>query len=264
MAKIRIEPVRLTSMGKQALGYGKSPIKDHCLVTFSPEGAKVAFGLAGDVLVYAQYNKEYFKAIDAASEEAFVFTLSLVKERLAYGFKGEEVTMHTDAQKVYLTGTTKDDTADEALTAVTTEMIEAKAPFSVAMTDLGLVMDKLSEPFNLQALISQDTFADLPVYETVTFDTDGKSLTMYLGDQLGNRKRPVTIKQYANANKPQVEPVGTPLKVTYNMKLIQQLINIFDGDVWLSINGGALVLSQKQKDYALTYVISAYEEPKPQ
>jgi len=278
-------------MFKQTLGYGKSPVKDQSLMIITPDGIKVAFGLAADVLVYAEYAKGYFKNLEVSNSteliadfnklnanttedermefvakyaddpRLLVATLSFVKERLGYGFKGEEVTISIDKTKVYADGT---DNVDETRQAITKELLEAKAPYTVTMTDIGLNMTPSAEManqslFNLQALISTESFADLPTYDTVIFETDGKSITLHLGDQLGSRKRPVPIKQYALNSVPQATPVGTPLRAKFNMKILQQLLSLFDGDLWLSINGGAIVLSQKQPDYALTYVIAAYE-----
>jgi hypothetical protein len=299
--KLKLEPPRAISMLKQSLGYGKAPVRDQCIMLVTPEGVQIAYALAADTLVFANYSKGYFKSIESAdttqllldwaklgkyetqeendaaytdflakyatSENVIISTLSFVKDRIAYGFSGDELTITADATKLYADGT---DHIDETRVGLTKELLEAKAPLTSSMTDIGLnlipsqeVAEQMAKTgqhlFNLQALISTEAFSDLPSYDTVIFDTDGTNLTMHLGDQLGNRKRPIPIKQYALNNTPQASPAGTPLKVKFNMKLIQQLLSQFDGDVWLSLNGGSMVLSQKYPEYCLTYVIAAYE-----
>ncbi len=300
-AKLKLEPVRLTAMLKQILGKSKDPIKDQALMLITPDGVKVAFQLASDVCVFANYNKTYFKSLSVPDDKTLfedwenlnnetteeqrlafiakhpnavqlvVATVSFVKDRLAYGFKGDELTFSVDQSKLYALGATADETVDETRAAVTKELLEAKATYTTTPTEIGLGMtasDELVKSgqtlFNMQALINPSYFADLPAYENVTMEIDGKTITMHLGDQLGNRKRVIggkdyPIKKYAINNVPQDAPTGTPLTAKFNMKLLTQLAAIFDGDVWLNINEGAIVLSQKYPDYSLTYVLAAYD-----
>jgi len=98
MIEITLEPNRLKSMLSQVLKLksGSSPV-DSVLVNFSPKGAKVNTALTADIMVFAEYNKDFFKSIKVDSEEEqFMVNTELVKKRLAYGFSGETITMKVD------------------------------------------------------------------------------------------------------------------------------------------------------------------------
>jgi len=304
MTSLKLEPSRAIAMFKQSLAQAKDPVKDQALMLLTPEGVKVAFQLAADVAAFADYQKSYFKQIDVADDptlfadyakldaqsteedriafitnhpnatQLIVATASFIKDRLKYGFKGDELTLKIDSTKIFAIGATSDETLDETRAEVTKELLEAKALYTTVPTDIGLGMTPSDEMatsgkplYNIQALITPSYFADLPSFENVIIETDGRTITMNFSDQLGGRKRIIggkdyPIKNYAVNNKPQPTPVQTePLKATFNMKMLTQLASIYEGDVWLSINGGALVLSQKYPDYSLTYVLAATDTP---
>jgi len=254
--KITAEPIRLTTFLKQAIGYNKAPINDTCLIKFIPTQAEIAFCLQSDVLIFANYNKNYFINLEA-QEEQFMASASLIKDRLAYGFKGEKIMLQTDAENVIITGEGNDDVASQKLEAVNEEKV---APFKCAMSDIGLLPAKMVQPFNLQALISVESFNDLPPLEYVQFDFDGKELKINLADPLGKRSRKIPIKSYAKDNIPIKEAYGTPVKVSFQTKILQQLIGMFEGDVWISLTNGNISISNKTKDYALTYIVGALNE----
>ena len=268
MVKLTVEPVRLTQFLKQSLALGKSSVTEKTLVQFTPEKAVVACNLASDVIILAEYQKKYFKSLECAENEKFTATSSLVKDRLAHGFKGEQVTFSTDKEYVWIKGEGTDDTVKEKLEEINEECIASMNGKLIHYTDtdVGIIPYTNPEktaflPFDLQAQIEVARFSDLPEGEHVKFSFDGKNLTMFIEDQLGSRTRPLPILGHAKENKIvegiAVENKGKPIDVMFNMKLIQQLISQFEGNVWLSFNAGMVAIGQKNPDYSLTYIGAA-------
>lgn len=253
MIKIVETPERLNTFFKQILAYSKNPMTDSAIVRFTNDAAIIESSLARDTLVYARYEKNFFITLEVSDKnELFMATATLVKDRLAYGFKAEKITFQTDKENVVITGSTEDDVVTEKLDEINHEK---EAPFKSIMTEVGLLpvnpeTDKVME-FNLQALIDPSKFTDLPQYEEVQFDFKDGKLVLHLKDALGTRDRPIPFKT-----------TGTPsdIKASFQFKTIQQLITQFDKEVWISINNRCICLSTKNKDSALTYAFSILEE----
>jgi len=266
MVKITVEPVRLQQLLKQSLAYGKSAITEKSIIKFTPDKVLVPCLLASDAIILAEYDKTFFNSIECTEEELFMTTLTLVKNRLSHGFNGEKVTFTTDKEYVTVTGEGTDDTIKEKLDEIVEEKIAAMNGKLLhwAITQVGIIPYTDPEetkfmPFDLQAMVEVARFSDLPEYEYVNFVFDGKTLTMKLSDQLGNRTRPLPIKNHAKENKIVEgltigEDKGPKFDYRYNMKLVTQLVSQFEGDVWLSFNNGMLIIGQKNKDYSVSYI----------
>lgn len=255
MVEITAEPNRLRQFLKQSLAYDKTPITDVAIIKFSPKVAEVNCQLAADTLVFARYPKEFFIKLNAENDEYFMATTTLVKDRLAYGFKGEKAKLFTDNENVYIQGEGTDDKVSEKLETLNRDK---ESPFKTQLTEVGLTPMRQKTkgsseyelmPFSLQALVAVERFTDLPTYEEVEFTYDGKELNLNLKDQLGSRTRQLPIKK--------IQGSSQPITVLYNMKLLQQLLGQFEGEVWISLNDGLIAISQTYKDYSLTYVLAA-------
>ncbi len=264
MVKFSCEPNRLTQLLKQSLAEGKATISDTSLLKFTPEKVVINSQLSSDTVVFAQYSKSFFKSYEVEEEEEeFMATESLVKE-LEYGFKSENATFSTDAEKVYVIGDGTDDKVDEMLTAIDKKK-EASMNgklVHVKETQIGMIPytspdETETIPFDLQALVSVERFGDLPEYEQVSFVFDGSTLTMHFSTQLNGRHRTIPIEKYAVDNKQlegDAKNTSTPITIAFNMKLLQQLVTQFENKIWLSINDGMMIISQSNKDYSLSYM----------
>lgn len=261
--KTVIEPVRLIRMLSQTMALGQSTIADDSLIQFTKEGAIVRCALASDSQVLANYNPSFFVTY-TPPEEDFYFTVtkSLVKERIGKGFKGDKVTFRIDdaEQKVFVEGTGEDDVVEEKLTDPDLERVAnvKGKQISTYLSKVGLLPygnpeTKMKIPFSLQALVAQDKFTDLDA-EQAELEFDGKKLTMYISDQMGKRTRLVPIKKYAENGEIVEKVFGQPVSVTVNFKLLKQHIIQFEGDVWLNINDGMIIVSQANKDYNVSYL----------
>lgn len=258
MVKLEVEPNRLTQFLQQSLAYSKTPMSDSSLIVFTPKKALINCNIASDLIVFAEYHKNYFISLEVDKEELFMSTVTQIKDRLGHGFKGEKITMLTDDENVIFQGTSTDDKVTEKLEVVNRDKI---SPYKYKPSEIGLLPQKFKEkgnpeggtipmPFDLQAQIPTSAFSDLPTYEEITIKFDGKELKFLFNDTLGSRKRPVPIKKFFGDNQKKCE-------VKFNMKVLQSLIDHFSDEVWMSLNAGMAALSTTNKDYSLTYIFAA-------
>ena len=228
-----------------------SPV-DSVLINFSPEGAKVRTALTADIMVFADYNKDFFKSIKIDGDEEFMANTELVKKRLAYGFGGESITLRTDEEKVTITGQEEDDTVTQKLDAIDRDNI---SPFSVKKTSIGLIPEKDGKQmtFAFTVLVPVEVFKDSLPYEhaILTTDENGKMILSFK-DETGDRKRPIVYKN------PKAEI--KPTKIIFNYKTFQELISMFTGEVWLSGDEKKIVISQTSAEFSLTYAHAPMKE----
>ena len=248
MFKFTIEPNRLKSMFSQALRLkgGTSPI-DSVLMKINSDGARFEARLAGDIMVLANYNKSFFKTLEVDKEEEFMVNTELVKKRLAYGFKGETITVQTDNEKVIITGDETDDRVTQKLDAIS---YENAVPFTYKKTEIGIVPEKDGQlmTFAFSVLVPVDKFTDsLPYNEaTLTTNENGKMLLNFT-DELGERSRPIPYK-----NPKKMEPTT----ILFNFEEFQALMSMFTGEIWLSGDEKKILLSQTNSDFSLTYAFA--------
>lgn len=253
MFKISVEPNRLKSMLSQALKLkGGASSVDSVLLTFSQEGAKVRTRLAADVLVFANYNKSFFKTLEVGGNGEFMANTELVKKRLAYGYSGETIHMQTDEEKVTITGEASDDIVTQKLDAINHDN---DAPFEVRKTDMGLIPENDGKlmTFAFSVLVPVEKFTDALPYEEalLTTDEEGK-MSLNFKDELGERSRPILYK----TPRGKVEPT----RILFNFKTFQDLISMFTGEVWLSGDQKKIVISQTNSDFSLTYTFAPKKE----
>ena len=253
MFEITLEPNRLKSMLSQVLKLksGSSPV-DSVLIKFTPEGAKVKTSLAADIMVFASYNKDFFKSIKVDGEEEFMANTELVKKRLAYGFSGETITMRTDEEKVIITGQAMDDRVTQKLDTISHDR---DTPFGANETNIGLVpaKDGKQMTFSFSVLVPVETFKDSLPYEHAILTTNEVG-EMYLNfkDETGDRQRPIIYKN------PKAEV--KPTKIIFNYKTFQELISMFSGEVWLSGSEKIILISQTSTEFSLSYAHAPMKE----
>jgi len=254
MIEITLEPNRLKSMLSQVmkLKSGSSPV-DSVLINFTSEGAKVKTALTADVHVFAEYNKDFFKSIKVDSEEEqFMANTGLIKQRLAYGFGGESITMRTDEEKVTITGEKNDDIVTQRLDTINDEGV---SNFSVEKTSIGLVPTKEGKKTkcDFTVLVPVEIFKDsLPYEHAILTTNEAGEMWLSFKDETGSRRRPIIYKNpKANIK---------PTKIIFNYKTFQELISMFSGEVWISGSGVIILISQTSAEFSLTYAHAPMKE----
>lgn len=254
MIKATLEPNRLRAMLAQAMKLkgGSGPV-DSVLLNFTKDGVKTQTALQADIMVFAEYNRGFFKELEVTEEvEQFMANTGLVKKRLAFGFKGESITMKTDAEKVTFTGQENDDVVTQRLDTIDETRV---APFGVEKTSIGLVpsQDGKVMPFAFSILVAVDNFKDSLPYEhaVLTTTNDGK-VSLSFKDETGSRERTVVYKN------PTARIQET--EIIFNYKTFQELIAMFSGEVWLSGDSTKIVISQTSNEFSLTYAHATMKE----
>lgn len=230
---------------------GASPV-DSVLIIFSPDGAKVRTKLMADILVFADYNRSFFKTLEVDGNVEFMANTELVKKRLAYGYSGETIYMQTDEEKVTITGEANDDVVTQKLDAINHDN---DAPFEVRKTDIGLIPENDGKlmTFAFSVLVPVEKFADALPYDEALLTTNEKGeITLNFKDELGERKRLIPYK----TPKGKVEQT----RILFNFKAFQELMSMFVGEVWLSGDKKKIVLSQTNSDFSLTYAFAPKKE----
>jgi hypothetical protein len=266
MIKITIEPNKFKTFISQVLGYKKSPLTDTSIVTFDGEKAMVTCAIAPDIFVLGEYANTYFNSLEVNPvPQQLMITQTLLKNRLASGFSNDKITVETTKEEIKITGSVLDDIVTEKLESVNLDKL---APYAYIMTEVGLIPfkanDKKSMKFNYQIQVPVDRFLDtLPEEVKLEFETkmekpegtteDKRISTLNLNfkDTMGSRIRSIPV--LATNGEPK------SCTVVFNFDVLQSLISIFTGNVWLSVNDDAICISQQNKDYALTYVFASKE-----
>ena len=177
----------------------------------------------------------------------------LVKNRLAYGFSGESITMRTDEEKVTITGGHKgDDTVTQKLDIINDERV---SPFGVEKTSIGLIPTKDGKKmeFAFTVLVPVETFKDsLPYEHAILTTNEAGEMFLNFKDETGSRERPIIYKNpKANIK---------PTKIIFNYKTFIELISMFSGEVWLSGHETKVVISQTSAEFSLTYAHAPMRE----
>jgi hypothetical protein len=266
MIKITTEPNKFKTFISQVLGYKKSPLTDTSIVTFDSEKAMVTCAIAPDIFVLGEYAKSYFDALEVNPvPQQIMITQTLLKNRLASGFSNDKITIETTNEDIKITGSELDDKVTEKLESINLDKI---APYAYIMTEVGLVPykveDKKTMKFIYQVQVPVDRFMDtLPEEVRIVFDTklevpEGETiakrtstLNLMFKDTMGSRVRPVPI--LATQGEPKA------CTVVFNFDVLQSLISLFTGNVWISVNDDAICISQMNKDYSLSYVFASKE-----
>jgi hypothetical protein len=264
MIKIVTEPNKLRSFISQVLGFKKSPLTDTSIVTFGSDKVVVTCAIASDIFVLAEYAKTYFdELIVQPVPEQLMITQTLLKNRLASGFSSDKITVETVNNQFRFTGSKFDDTTTENIESLNQDKI---APYAYIMTEVGLVPykadDKKTMKFVYQVQVPVDKFMDtLPEEVKIVFETklevpEGETepqrvstLNLEFKDTTGSRVRPIPI--LATHGEPK------SCTVVFNFDVLQQLISLFTGNVWISVNDDAICISQMNKDYSLSYVFAS-------
>lgn len=256
MFEITLEPNRLKSMLTQVLKLksGSSPV-DAVPIKFTSEGAEVKTAYSTDLMVFARYNKDFFKSIKVDGEDEFMANVELIKKRINFGFTGESITLKTDNEKVIITGQQKDDKVTQKLDAISHEK---DAPFDVEETRIGLIPKKGDKQmsFAFSILVPVESFTDDLPDEVATLIVDeNKNFSLNFEDETGTRSRPITYKS-TNITQEMIQPT----KIIFSYKTFRELCSMFKGEVWLSGDESKLIISQTNTDFSLTYAHAPMKE----
>jgi len=237
--KILIEPERLKRLLNAVLIYKGKPLLENVMGEFKTGGLQVKDCSLDVVAVEGMFAKKFFLEYEA-DDENVPLTKTLL-EPLNTGFKDEKVEVFTDQNHIIIKG--KTETYNEPL--IDREV--GTIPFTMVMSELGRVPEKLNAKVQV-SLKAEDL--NLPTAEKLTFTCDGESLKVSIKN----------IGEYIKTLKPTRKNVMEELKVSFDGAYFGAVVSNLDGEVWLSMNEGAVVFSQKTKDYTLTYMLSSIEE----
>jgi hypothetical protein len=249
MLNISIEPEKFRTFVSQTLGFKKTQLTDSSIVTFDGERVIVMCALAPDIFVLAEYAKSYFDKLEVNPIPTQVMLTQTLLKRLSSGFSGDKINITTDEEYWHITGAPTDDKVNEKLEAINQDKM---APYAYKATEVGLVPYKTQEDkimkFLYHVQVPTDVFAGaLPNEVKIIFD--GKALKLDFSDTMGSRERPVPIIATQGELK--------PAEVYFNFEVIQQLVSLFTGNIWMSVNDSCVCLGQVNKDYSLSYVFAS-------
>ena len=250
MFKITLEPKRLQSLISQVLALeGNASPVDANLITFNKEGAVVSAAFKSDMMVFAQYNKSFFKELEVDGDGEFMLSRDFYINRVSYGYNNSEfVTVRTDKENIYLSGDANDDKTHNKLDAISHDN---NTPGIVGkMTSIGLIpeLNEKLMTFDFTLLVPIDKFTSKTSYKDAVLDFNGKELNLRFSDETGGRDRPVPIKDSRGE--------GKAVTIPFNFEDLKRMMSQFSGEVWLSCDKKKIVMSQVNSDFALTYCLS--------
>ncbi len=245
--KAIVEPERLQRLLVNVLVcHGKPALLDAHVGVFSAKGVVFKDITLEALAVNAVFSSEYFLEFEAKEGEQVPFSKSLL-DIMKDSFKKEEkVEIRTKKDKIYLQGKWQD--YEEPF--VEAELCEIPFPFVAHMT-MGLLPKDL-DPV-VQILVKADILIGLPKVDRLLFTCDGKQLSVFAED-VGKFRKVITPSR----TKVLREMLGDT-EMLFEKYLFDKIINQFGPktEVWLTLRKDAMILSQRSKDYMLTYMLSS-------
>ena len=237
--RILVETDRFRNLLKAGLICKGKGLMDSIVGEFTEKGLTVRDISLDVVGVHAIYPKHYF--IEYQTESTNIpFTQTLL-DQLESGFTSQNVTVECKENTIWVRGEKeeyKENLIDKELKSFPVEM---------TYSEIGFVPKKF-EP-KIQVLISSDSISSLPKADEYKFISDGSILKVEI------RNAGVYTKELILKQKWKLES----LSIMFDGEFLQHILANLYGDVWLSIDEKALVLSQKTKDYLLTFLQSSLE-----
>lgn len=240
--KILIEPERLRKLLACSLKYGNNKGLESVVAVFGSKGVEISDLSLEVVALKSEYNKSYFLEYEVQGEEKIPLTQTLL-EVLNHGFKEEKIHLETKEGKLVLTGSRE--TYEEPLL----DKEKSAFPISLVSTEMGFVPEKKFTPVT-QILTKVEELKELPIADKYHFTTTPEEQRVTIED----------TGKYTKKLKPDRTNISGELKVDFDGEYLKCTIDNLSGAVWLSLAPNSMVISQKTKDYALTYLISPIGE----
>lgn len=237
--KLLIEPERFKRLLNIVLIYKGKPLLENVMGGFKPKGLMVKDCSLDVVAIQALFSEKFFLEYEATDENV-PLTKTLL-DPLNTGFKDEKIDVFTDEDHIVIKG--KTETYNEPLI----ERDVGSIPFKMVIGEIGAVPEKLNP--NVQVSLKAEDL-NLPTAEKLGFSCDGETLKVSIKN----------IGEYTKTFKPTRKNVMNALDVAFDGAYFGAVVNNLDGEVWMSMNEGAVVFSQKTKDFVLTYLLSSIEE----
>lgn len=238
--KAIVEPNRFQRLLENVLVYHAKPELDAHVGVFSTKGIIFRDISLEALAINAVFSSEYFLEFEAEKDEQIPFSKSLL-DTMKTSFKNDEkIEVRTEKDKIYLQG--KLERYEEPL--IEAEPSEFPIDFMTHKT-MGLLPKDL-DPV-VQILVKSDILSGLPKSDTLLFTCDGKQLSVVVED----------VGKFTKVITPSKKKVLGDIEMSFGSEYFNKIINQFTGDVWLTLRQDAMILSQRSKDYMLTYMLSS-------
>jgi len=237
--KFSIDPRFFRQMLDNVLIFHGDVELDTVVGTFTPTHAEFRDVSLEVLSVYAVYNRDFFIDYDA-SDEQIPLSKSLL-DQMKRGFSvGNLMSVYTKDEKIHLDGDI------EHYEEPFTDAVPGEFPIEFIEDGmLGLVPKTLNAIVQIEADVG--ALANLPKSEEYLFRCDGEKLEVIVED----------VGRYTKRFVPIIERAMDELEVKFNSAYFTKVANQFSGQVWLSLNEGAAVFSQKKDGCMLTYMLGA-------
>ena len=125
------------------------------------------------------------------------------------------------------------------------------APFKFKMTNLGFIPDTKTPEFKAKVLIDSESLNSLPKYDYYALSINENGiLKVECSDETGGFQREIKPKRVFEAANISVKLTDDIMNCIANLK----------GEVILHVANEAIMLCEKSKDHAVTYVLSVIME----
>ena len=217
------------------------PVIDKVVAKVTPKGIIVADLSLASLGVYALFPKTYF--IEYAVDETVLFPLTVTLHKALKSFKIDAVEIVISDGTVRIIGGNKE--YSEGL-----ELAEEPV-FSIKMikTDLGLIPEKAENSPVILKIVASD-LAELPKADFYRFISDGNSLIVEVEN----------VGKFSVKLNPIAKIKLEKLKVRFDGDALMRMIANMKGEITLILSESAMVLSERTKDFMITYLMSAIAE----
>jgi len=217
-------------MGKGKKNLGRvTPVFEKDKVSISRFGEGATHG------VYGEFYTDFFMEYEADGEPV-TLTHSLLEATRAY-FKGEKkISVFTEDNEIIISG------ENEEYREELTEEVGEPIDFDMKDTEFGFVVPAKKVT---RALVYADV---LKVKADV--------LTLKFEDERLKIIKEQEVSKYTKKIKPN-RFEGKPVEIKILGDLFYRIIQLLEGEVWVNIYKGALILSMKKDEYKVSYILGA-------
>jgi len=248
--KIKVAPKKLLKLIRFGSIGSKSPLLNQFIIRFDDKTAKIrGFTEDGYVAFYGSFGSKWFREYEAKSEDVILKTtlLGLIEEK----FNDEEsIEISTDEEMLWIRSPRKE--YHELLR----KQSQKKFPIEMVETKLGIVPEHCS-PL-IKAHLEKDELFDKGTNTFGSTDillqilrTHEKELTITTVFDV-NREFKKTLRLLDNQHN-RLEDI----EVAFQREILQRCLEGLDGKLWLLMDNDIVIISEKGKDYSLTYMIRA-------
>jgi len=187
--------------------------------------------------IYSVFNSSYFFEYEGDGETVFFSrrTIDVLKS-----FTGQTITVRNDDTHLYIDG--EGERQKYKVPLFNIELPEF--PINMKETDEGFVPENMNETVGMK--INVEEVLSLPSSDTYTFQVDGEKAKVLAFDE------GVFELTLSTMWKKQGE-----IKVSFDGEYLKNILSNFDGEIYLALLPRAMVVTKKESDYTLTYLLSS-------